>query len=59
MWLILSRPFLDWIIQSLLLPIRPKKNMCVYCHMLKKIRVGRSEIIFYYFLFFYNWIGVG
>ena len=24
-----------------------KKNMCVYCHMLKKIRVGRSEIIFF------------
>ena len=21
--------------------------MCVYCHMLKKIRVGRSEMIFF------------
>ena len=30
-----------------------KKNMCVYCHMLKKIRVGRSEIIFFYFIFFF------
>ena len=29
-----------------------KKNMCVYCHMLKKIRVGRSEIIFFLILFF-------
>ena len=28
-----------------------KKNMCVYCHMLKKIRVGRSEIIFFLILF--------
>ena len=26
--------------------------MCVYCHMLKKIRVGRSEIIFFLILFF-------
>ena len=24
-----------------------KKYMCVYGHMLKKIRVGRSEIIFF------------
>ena len=32
--------------------IRPKKNMCVYCHMLKKIRVGRSEMIFFLILFF-------
>ena len=23
------------------------KKMCVYCHMLKKIRVGRSEILFF------------
>ena len=23
--------------------------MCVYCHMLKKIRVGRSEIYFFKF----------
>ena len=29
-----------------------KKNMCVYCHMLKKIRVGRSEILFFFILFF-------
>ena len=29
-----------------------KKNMCVYCHMLKKIRVGRSEKIFFLILFF-------
>ena len=27
------------------------KNMCVYCHMLKKIRVGRSEILFFKFYF--------
>ena len=33
--------------------------MCVYGHMLKKIRVGRSEIIFFLILFFYNWIDVG
>ena len=32
--------------------IRPKKNMCVYCHMLKKIRAGRSGIFFFYILFF-------
>ena len=32
--------------------MRQKKNMCVYCHMLKKIRVGRSEIIFFLILFF-------
>ena len=31
-----------------------KKNMCVYCHMLKKIRVGRSEIFFFFNLIFYN-----
>ena len=31
--------------------IRPEK-MCVYCHMLKKIRVGRSEIFFFLILFF-------
>ena len=37
-----------------------KKNMCVYCHMLQKIRVGRSEIIFFLIIFiFYNWIDVG
>ena len=34
--------------------------MCVYGHMLKKIRVGRSEIIFLKFFFiFYNCIDVG
>ena len=26
--------------------------MCVYCHMLKKIRVGLSEMIFFLILFF-------
>ena len=31
---------------------KAKKNMCVYCHMLKKIRVGRSEILFFYFIFY-------
>ena len=31
---------------------KKKKNMCVYCHMLKKIRVGRSEILFFLILFF-------
>ena len=30
-----------------------KKNMCVYCHMLKKIRVGRSEIIFFFLNFIF------
>ena len=39
--------------------VRPKKNMCVYCHMLKKIRVGRSEIISFFSFIFYNWIHVG
>ena len=29
-----------------------QKNMCVYCHMLKKLgSVGRSEIILFYFYF--------
>ena len=33
--------------------IRPKKkNNGVYCHMLKKIRVGRSEIYIFLILFF-------
>ena len=27
--------------------IVPKKNICVYCHMSKKSRVGRSAIIFF------------
>ena len=31
---------------------KAKKKMCVYCHMLKKIRVGRSEMIFFLILFF-------
>ena len=26
--------------------------MCVYCHMLKKIKVGRSEMIFFLILVF-------
>jgi hypothetical protein len=34
--------------------IRPKKNMCVYCHMSKKIRVGRWELIFFFFFFYYR-----
>ena len=30
--------------------IRPKKKyMCVYCHMSKKSRVGRSALIFFFF----------
>jgi hypothetical protein len=29
--------------------IRPKKNMCVYCHMSKKSRVGRSGLSFLLF----------
>ena len=29
-----------------------KNNKCVYDHMLKKIRVGRSEIFFVLILFF-------
>ena len=29
-----------------------KKNMYVYCHMLKKIRVGRSEKLFFLILYF-------
>jgi hypothetical protein len=29
---------------------RPKKNMCVYCHMSKKSRVGRSALIFFFLL---------
>ena len=28
-----------------------KKNMCVYCRMSKKSRVGRSGFIFYFFYF--------
>ena len=34
-----------------------KKSMCVYCHMSKKSRVGRSAliIIFFFFFFFYNY----
>ena len=32
--------------------IRPKKKyVCVYCHMSKKSRVGRSGLIFFFFLF--------
>ena len=34
--------------------IRPKKiYMCVYCHMSKKSRVGRSGLIFFFFFFFF------
>jgi hypothetical protein len=28
--------------------VSPKKNMCVYCHMSKKSRVGRSTLIFFF-----------
>ena len=28
-----------------------KKNMCVYCHMSNKSRVGRSGLIFFFFFF--------
>ena len=35
-----------------------KKNMCVYCHMLKKIRDGRSDF-FFFLIIFYNWNDVG
>ena len=30
--------------------IRPIKKMCVYCHMSKRFRVGRSGLIFIFFL---------
>ena len=30
--------------------IRPNKNVCIYSHMLKKIRLGRSEIFFFIIL---------
>ena len=30
--------------------MRPKKNMCVYCHMSKKSRVGRSGLIFFFII---------
>ena len=40
--------------------VRQKKNnKYVYGHMLKKIRVGRSEIYFLFNLIFYNKIDVG
>ena len=29
------------------LNVRPKKKICVYCHMSKKSRVGRSGLIFF------------
>ena len=29
-----------------------KKNMCVYCHMLKKTRLGGLDIFFFFNLFF-------
>ena len=31
-----------------------KKYMCVYCHMSKKSRVGRSGLIFFFFFFYYR-----
>ena len=30
-----------------------KKNMCVSCYISKKIRVGRSLLIFFFFFNFY------
>ena len=36
-----------------------KKIMCVYCHMLKKIRVGWLEIYIFLNFIFYSWIVVG
>ena len=30
--------------------LRPKKNMCVYCHMSKKSRVGRSGLIIFFII---------
>jgi hypothetical protein len=30
--------------------IRPKKKMCVYCHMSKKSRVGRSGLILFFII---------
>ena len=36
-----------------------KINKCVYGHMLKKIRVGRSEIFYFLNFIFYNKIDVG
>jgi hypothetical protein len=31
--------------------------MCVYCHMSKKSRVGRSGLIFFFFFFFIDKTG--
>jgi hypothetical protein len=40
-------------IKSLIFPnmskAKKKKYMCVYCHLLKKNRVGRSDLIFSFF----------
>jgi hypothetical protein len=33
---------------ALFVNIRTKKNMCVYCHMSKKSRVGRSGLIIFF-----------
>ena len=42
---------------SKFLQIRQKINMCVYCHMLKKLgSVGNN---FFFNFIFYNWIDVG
>ena len=38
---------LDWLAENHQYQAKKKKNMCVYCQMLKKIKVGRSEIIFF------------
>ena len=45
--------------QAKFLSGQKKKNMCVYCHMLKKIKVGRSEIYIFFNFIFYNWIDIG
>jgi hypothetical protein len=37
-----------WQHHTFLYPKVKKKYMCVYCHMLKKSRVGRSALIFFF-----------
>ena len=36
---------------TIILSLRPKNNMCVYCRMSKKSRVGRSALNFFCFFF--------
>ena len=38
---------------SVFSPYGQKKYMCVYCHMSKKYRVGRSALFFFFFFFFF------